>query len=183
MWRCFFKWNVKSSRLFTFEIFLANCIWILFNLKSVTLNVWRTEDLTAELLWGVVRSPADYLNKPSLNPKIFTSQWQAHAWFESVTQSQPRCQTNNFQETCSVSWKLQWRRQTRQVQPDRPWSAFLSSSRESASDRGRWAGLSSPTPWWLMIHLSKNISILYPEIILLQVSWLFLKQISPVFCI
>ena len=97
MWQCNIYAFVESWRLFTFEIFLTNCIRILFNLKSVTLNVWSTEDLIAELLWGVVRSPADYLNKPSLNPKIFTIQWQAHAWFESVTQSQPRCQTNNFQ--------------------------------------------------------------------------------------
>lgn len=71
---CFWKENLKV-RLFVHHIVHTNFIQILFNLKSVTLNViafCSMESSTAkaaEMLWRVVRNPAAYLNKPSRNLK------------------------------------------------------------------------------------------------------------------
>lgn len=95
-WRCNF-YAFVSEMLKSYGIVRVWNLSYRLHSDSLQSEICNFKRLAHRGLSGVVRSPADCLNKPSLQPKIFTLQWQAHAWFESVTQSQPRCQTNNFQ--------------------------------------------------------------------------------------
>lgn len=126
------------QRWLALQICRTNWIHIGFNVKSVTLNVIafcsveRSAAQTAELLCccgGLSGTPLSIWISHH-KPEKCTSEWQAHAWFESGTQSRPRCEAHHFQRTGSVSNPLLLALSTKTGatrQAVTGWSTFLNS--------------------------------------------------------
>lgn len=127
------------------------CICI-FNLVSVCSKEHSTVK-TAEGLWGAVTNPVVYSNKPSQNLKHLRA-GDGPVLHLSV----PWCERHQLRWTGSVSNRLYWHRQPRQVQPDKPWLAdqHFSTAEQRGSIQSRQVYWAYPPHRWIPTDFIKN---------------------------